>query len=301
MFEETSRKMLRDYGRISLTELQLLNIKRFKHDLIELVLDAYKKDSIRLYHSEDPKELSPNKAIPYELHYFPKERRVRALINLTPYHKKIERIQETMIYALMESALMSLILTNPQAWNSLKNNTRLVNSSASIYIDLCQTVIDKRLMAGFNEETTDQLRYILGIYFAQHMLSLVSDSTVSDLAYSRRRFNTDRTTISQLDGILDREKLNIGLVETISQIRLALPSLSSLSVKSFVSDWGSRYDESTVFALEYFPYFIYMINSTYLVSHQVNVKPIAKSTDSTLIKKFTSNMHKLVRDHYNAL
>ena len=293
-----ARMMNEDRGRIDIDNLSdvVMEIKRYKYPLRDLVLNALRNDSIRLHHSEDPTKLIADTKFPFTLHQFKSDGRIRAIVNLTPYNKRLDRISTATIYALVESALIAMTLAKTPRWSEFTRIERTVLSGAGVFVDLLQSVLDRLVMAAFDEVVTDQMRYIIAQYYLRYRLDIQNESTVFDMARRLRRYNTPAEEFDAVDSYVTTGRLNTGFVDMIGQLKIGIPSLSKISPQVVVSEWAKRYGEATLLSLEYAPYWVYMVNSAQRVNHAIKVVPVGKSTNPDLIKRFINQIESLVQE-----
>jgi hypothetical protein len=280
-------------------DIQLLSIGKYKFPLKDLVLDALAKRKVILTYSEKPSYLPMASTFPFLLMVGENDRPV-SYVHLTPLASKLEKLTAQRIYGLIEAALISLTMTNATKWRGLQNSEVFLTSGAQLFADMTFRLLDTRHAIGLKNEDTDKTLYILGRYYLSAIMQLTTQSTIQDIAYRLRRFSTPRAEMDTIDQFIEPEKMN-SFQTGIESLKLGLPSLSSANYYNVIADWTKRYGESTLFAVEYLPYFIYMIIATERKTNLVNTKAVVNSVNTKPYYEFIKQLERATREVYNDL
>lgn len=279
---------------VSDVEEQLAQIKKFKYPLVNQVVDAIHNRDIVMTHVAKAKDLPMTTSFPFVLMRDRKTKQLRAWVNLTAFVRDVTKFPSKNLYAILESAFISLRLLNKKKWSALQNDARFTKSSATVFVDLMQSVIDKRTMVGFDNQDTDRLRYVTGLYYYQRMMDV---DNYSILDARSRNLGINKSPSEIYDTI--KNSIDIDQIQDIKAyvdiIHAAIPNLNRISLQKIVVDWGARYDESTIIGLEYLPYFIYTIVSSGRLSNTVKIKTISNSTNVSDIDRMISSLENIVR------
>jgi hypothetical protein len=275
-------------------KIQLLGIEKFKYPLKDIVLNAVALNKIILTHAEKASYMPMAGTFPYLLSRDADA--TRCYVHLTPLASRVERLSSQRVYGLLESALISLTLTKADAWSQFKNSSSGLANGARVYSDLIFRLLDSKHMVGIRKEDTDKSLYVLNRFYLQFICS-VSDEIAADLAASILRFKTSRSEIEVVDSYIKPDSFD-SFKNAVRLLSVAVPTLASANHYSVITDWTKRYGESTLFAVEYLPYFIYMLISAERKTNLVNTKSIVNGVNLKFYNDYILHLEKITREAY---
>lgn len=194
--------------------------------------------------------------------------KVISIVNLTTYGAKTKEgefhIDTRQLFACLQTG--SIILGCYENWNSITMNQTIVKLGALSYAKIFTKVLDKMFAINLDPIKADKAKFIAAKFFLTNMLGKSNGETVNNLAYSTCLNGTTRATILSFENSLPENAYN-RLDDFINAITIALEGCHTLTIRTFLDTYIKMFGISSIFALEYLPYFFHMLFSVAVGAH----------------------------------
>ena len=193
------------------------------------------------------------------------------VVNFTPYVRK--NADETELYgdtrqmfALMQTG--SILLGCFERWNSISNDQEIAKTGCLVFSKLVSKVIDKLYATNIDPFKADKVRYLAAKYFLLNLLEKADTDNVRHIASTVCKTMTNNAIMNFDQSLPEHGFDDLGTF--VELIATYVEGCSSLEFRTFTRVWMQMYQPSTVFALEYLPYFFHMIFSVSVGAHLNN-------------------------------
>ena len=254
--------------------------RRFKFPTKHLILSDYSNDRVVLIFNPNrlllpiyiPAYLFNTKLLPPNSSRYirPKEKAI-ALVNLSRYGRLIESkgqkefvININTLYALMQAGTILIGCYNN--FNRIKSHTELCRLGSLMYSRMLAKVLDKMFVIGLDPERMDNVRFLSAKFFLINLIGKKDSDIVNNIAYVSCEQSTPYNAILNFNERIPDTAYG-DIFELLHCMRTNILGMQTLSIRSFLNAWMMQYDQSTLFALEYFPYFCHVILSVIVNAH----------------------------------
>lgn len=242
-------------------EAMLIINKNFKYPLKFKVLEALDKGDIVLLYS--PEKVRIPTCLPFFLTKGASGK-VVAIVLVDMYGKMnpdtgVVTIDPKKLYCMMEGAYLGI--TYFYHANDISKRNIIITAGASIYSNMFTRVLNKRYALNVDKSKMQKVLFLATRFYTLNMLGMNDGEMAVNYAIKNIP-NANPFSLRELDSLMQPEDYT-----DLSTFILALtrPELNlgfkDLTVRGYLESFITMYDGSALFALEYFPYFIYNIIS----------------------------------------
>lgn len=163
------------------------------------------------------------------------------------------------LYTLIESAYYAKqFLTRYQSY---KNNSDILSEGSKIYSNMFVKPINKKFNLHLDKNREDTLLFLAAKFYLKNVIGVQNDELVFNIALRSCKAGNP-ILLKEADVVVPEEAYkDLGsFLETIKDDKLNL-GLSGLTARGFMESYISLYGSGTVFGLEMFPYFLYVVNA----------------------------------------
>jgi len=209
-----------------------------------------------------------------------KTNKVVVYVNLTPYgviskNGKFD-IDAKKLYTLLQMAYILKEFASLN-WNKITLNLNIMKTASYIYSLMFSKLVDKLYATRMVPIQHDTVLYLSSKFFIKNVLdrNVQGEKLIESIAMSNTSGVMNSNTI--VNDVFFRE-------ETYSDLNAFLQSLNELhfvkklNTRIFLQEWIKLYGEASFMGLEYFPFFLHMLFSTYVSANIVNdfiIEPLA--------------------------
>ena len=189
-----------------------------------------------------------------------------ALVNLTNdgrYSDKIFDIDNRTLFAHLQTG--TILRECYFNWNKICMNSEITKNATIAYTKLFSKVLDKMYGITLNKQRVDCINYVIAKFFLHYQLEKAESDVTNNTAYLTCFNDTTKVTVSNADAEFPDEAYSN--IDMFVQALATMDGLSKLTMRSFLEQWMVMYGDSTVLALEYFPFFCSMIFSSMIAAH----------------------------------
>jgi hypothetical protein len=196
---------------------------------------------------------------------------VKVLVNLTPWSIINKaggfEIDGRRLFSLFQSAYISKkIVESP--WNKFSLNTTVSKYGAIIYSKMFTKLIDKMYGITINPMESDKIRFLSASFYLVNMLEREDNERTGDIAFQSINGYITRNIADQLAS--DSPKDRYDSIDKFITSLNGIGNIKDINTRIFLQEWIKMFGEASLFALEYFPFFLFTIFSVYINSHIVN-------------------------------
>lgn len=265
--------------------------KRFSFPLKSKIIDDVSHERvIPLYNRE---RIQVPIFIPSFL-YLDKDK-VKALVNLTKFGDITKEgnfnIQINQLYALLQCGTVLLGCFNN--WNRITINQSISRLGVMIYSKLMLKILDKMFVVNIDPIKSDQLKFLSGKFFLLNQLERSNSDLINNMAYNACTNDTTMSTIMKMNDEIDPIAYT-NINEFLKVIASHFTGMGSLNIKDFLNEWLKMYDQTTLFALEYFPFLCHMVMSVAVSAH-LNKEYVIENLLTKEIDKFMNEISNIIK------
>lgn len=257
------------------------------------VMKAFGEGRIRLVYWNTPTQ-KMTKTIPFIIHK--SNIGVVASIFVGSYGKLVAdntQLQMPMkdLYILMEAAYLALnFQERPMIF---KRNATIMKICNDVYVDMFLKLLNRDYALSLDIALNDRVAFCISKFF----LERVWESTYPEVVYN---YAVQTTVEKHFDDLkLLNEEYNAHTIENISDLfeflKSLTPKMADLKVRYFVERFINTYGSSSILAIDYLPYLIFLIDNTIIggfLVPQNTISDIIKNTKD--IRKFWVELAKLL-------
>lgn len=164
------------------------------------------------------------------------------------------------LYTLIESAYYAKQFL--LRYQSYKNNSDILSEGSKIYSNMFVKPINKKFNLHLDKNREDTLLFLAAKFYLKNVIGVQNDELVFNIALRSCKAGNP-ILLKEADVVVPEEAYeNLGsFLEAIKDDKLNL-GLSGLTARGFMESYISLYGSGTVFGLEMFPYFLYVINAS---------------------------------------
>lgn len=245
--------------------LNIIN-KRFSYTLKSKVMNELTgKNRIKLLFNKN--KFNMPSSFPCFL-YKDSDGKVSCIANLGLYGVKRQDglfdIENRALYSLLQTS--TIFLDCFQHWNSITVNQALLKDGALMYSKIFTKVLDKMFAVNLNSTKTDRVRFATAKFFLINIMEKSNSTLVDNIAYAATTGKTLKNTVLQFSDDFKPESYQ-SLDLFIHELSKRVDGLYNLTVREFLNQFMKMYGASTIFALDFFPFFCHMIFSSMIGAH----------------------------------
>jgi hypothetical protein len=218
-----------------------------------------------------------------------------SLVNLTNYGVKDREgnfnIDTRQLYACLQTG--TILLGCYEHWNAITMNQNVCKLGSVLYSKIFSKVLDKMFAINLDPIKADKIRFITAKFFLLNILGKTNGETVNNLAYAACQNGTTRNTIVNFELSLPSNAYN-RLDDFLNAISQVVEGCHTLTVRTFMDSFIRMYGSSTIFALEFFPYFCHMLFSVAVGAH-LNAEYLIENLVSKELDKFYNEVSNIIR------
>lgn len=164
------------------------------------------------------------------------------------------------LYTLIESSYYAKQFL--LKYQSYKNNSDILTEGSRIYSNMFVKPINKKFNLHLDKNREDTLLFLSAKFYLKNVIGIQSDEIIFNTAMKVCKAGNP-ILLKEADLVIPEEAYkNLGVfLEAIKDDKLNL-GLSGLTARGFMESYISLYGSGTVFGLEMFPYFLYVINAS---------------------------------------
>lgn len=163
------------------------------------------------------------------------------------------------LYALMESAYMARQFVTK--YDRFKNNGSLLQGCV-LYANMFAKPINKKFNLHLDKTKENYLLFLSAKFYLKNVMGITNEDIIFNTAMKACKAGNP-ILLKEADVQIDDDAFrNLGtFIEALKDDSLNL-GLSGLTGRGFLENYISLYGGASVFALEMFPYFLFVINAT---------------------------------------
>lgn len=194
--------------------------------------------------------------------------------NFKSYDAKMDlyNIDPKKFYCLLESAYMAMNIQ--KAFNVIARSAVTCVEASGIFAHMFIRVLNKKYALNVDRRAYSKVLYLAAKFFMVNQLGLdpTSDSVTN---YALKVSDTDNTFImNEIDKVFSTPEVFADIFTFIEAIAknsyLITQSLAELTMKDYITDFVNMYHSSSIFALEHFSYFMFMVDSVIIGAYLNN-------------------------------
>jgi hypothetical protein len=218
-----------------------------------------------------------------------------SLVNLTNYGTKDRdgefHIDTRQLFAVLQTGVVALGCY--ENWNAISMNQSVGKLGALIYSKIFSKVLDKMFAINLDPIKSDKVKFITAKFFLLNILGKSNGESVNNIAYSVCQNETTRSTIMAFDQSLPTTAYH-RLDDFINAISINVEGCHTLTFRTFIDTYIKMYHFSSIFALEYFPYFCHMLFSVAVGAH-INSEYLIENLVGKDLDKFYNEVSNIIR------
>ena len=267
--------------------------KRFNYSLKNQVLNDLTNGNLKLMYNKDKFNL------PYSMPCFlyqDSKGKVLSVINLNLYGVRRSRtdlfdVENRALYALMQTGY--IFLYSFKNWSSINMNQTILKTGCSIYSKLFTKVLDKMFAVNLNPLKGDKIRFVAAKFFLMNIMEKSSSEIVDNMAYSVTTGQTAKTTLFAFSDEFKAESFT-SFDLFIMELAERVDGLRNLTIREYINQFMKMYGSSTLFALDFFPFFCHMIFSSMVGAH-FNSEYVIETVVGKEAEKFYNTLSSIVK------
>ena len=221
--------------------------------------------------------------------------RPTSVVNITKYatrDKNGELVVDTKtLYAMMQTG--SLLLGCYENWVSITMNQTICKTGSSMYSKLVQKVFDKLFAINMDSVKSDKFKFLLSKFFLINLLGKSNSPSIDNMAYSNCTNGTPKLTIINFGQEFGDETFK-DFNALINAIKDHFDGMGNLDTRQFMEAYIKMYGPSSMFSLEYFPYFCHMIFATMMGAH-INMEYIIENIVGKEVDGFYNELNSAMK------
>jgi len=212
--------------------------------------------------------------------------------NLTHYgflnkSKSFEIDTKKLFSILQTSYLLRQLVTIP--WKKVSLNLTIMKAGSYIYSLMFSKLLDKMFALNIDPIQFDSARYLASKFFLINVLDKGSEgmNVIDGISMNNTLGYLTKNTVTNFnfDNMDNFVNLDVFL-QSLNNIN----NIRNLNTRIFLQEWIKMYGEGSLMALEYFPFFLHTVFSTYLSANMVNdfiIDPLVGKDISSLYTEMT--------------
>jgi hypothetical protein len=166
----------------------------------------------------------------------------------------------TDLYASLESGLIAYKLLVENKSEKVFSNSVVLENLTRIYTSLFSSAVIRTMVNYGNDFNTDAARFLIAKFFLLYVLKKSESETVDSFAYESISYRTSLPALKNFESISNiiYDSLS-GFLKSLGLAFFNKP----IDLASFEKNYLSMYGEGLVFAIEYVPYLLHFLFSSY--------------------------------------
>jgi hypothetical protein len=166
----------------------------------------------------------------------------------------------TDLFATLETGVIAYKMLAESKSEKVFSNNAVVENLTNIYTSLFAYAITKTVNTFGSDFNTDAARYLISKFFLRYVLKRPDSDTVNEIAHNTVKF---RTSMKGLETFEENYPMDYSsLSKFLEAFGLAFFN-NSIDIGKFTINWLSIYGEGLLFAIEYAPFLLHFLFSTY--------------------------------------
>lgn len=163
------------------------------------------------------------------------------------------------LYTLMESAYLAKNFL--LKYDRYRNNNTLVVQGATLYANMFAKPLNKRYNINVDRERENKVLFLAAKFYLKNVLGLQNEEVIFNNALKACK-GANPIILQEVNSIIDEEAYNniTSFIDALKSDLLHL-GLNDLQVRGYLDTFIQLYGQSTIFALELMPYFIFVGNA----------------------------------------
>jgi hypothetical protein len=166
----------------------------------------------------------------------------------------------TDLFATLESGVIAYKLLIENKTTKVFSNDTIVANLTNIYTSLFSNAVVKTANMYGDDFNTDAARYLIAKFFLRYVLKKPDSSTIEDFAYNSIK---NRTSLLGLQSFEENYPMDYSSLSKFLKTFGEAFFNKAIDLARFQQSWLSMYGEGLLFAVEYAPYLIHFLFSTY--------------------------------------
>jgi len=213
-------------------------------------------------------------------------------VNLTHYgffnkEKKFE-IDSKKLYALLQVGyILRNLIQLPTRKISL--NLNLAKSGSFIFSSMMTKLLDKMFALSIDPPKHDMVRFLTSKFFIINMLEKGEEGleTTNNVAFNNTQGYITKNIAQNIE--FDDIK-NYENIDTFLQSLNNINNIKNLNTRLFLHEWIKMFGEASLMSLEYFPFFLYTVFSSFVNANIANdyiIEPLCGKDLNVLYNEIT--------------
>ena len=194
--------------------------------------------------------------------------------NYTQHNKSDDSysIDPRKLYCLLESAYMATLIQ--KNYLVFARSNVVANEGASVYAHMFVRVLNKKYALNIDRRAYAKVLFLAAKFFMINVLGMDPTSeTVSN--YALKVSDADSSmVVREIDQRFTEQKAHTDFSEFVMFLKknayMISQSLAELTLRDYLVDYVNLYQSSSIFALEHFSYFMFLVDSVILGAYMNN-------------------------------
>ena len=255
-------KVIKDGKRLTeddIKEAFLIIEKNFKYPLKHIILDKVRKGEIQLIFAPE------NTRIPTGMPFFllrDASSNVIPVVVVSTYgtmnkDNNYVKIDAKKLYCMLEGAQLAKIYIEDN--RVISKQSSIITNGSIIYANIFARVLNRKYSLNIDKIKHSKVIFLASKFFLLNVLGMSDNEMVFNYAV-KNCVNGNHMLLKEIDRMINEEEYKdlSTFINALKKDNIGL-NFSDLTVRGFLETYINMYDQSTLLALEYFPYFVYMI------------------------------------------
>lgn len=241
-------------------EEQFLMIKKYIKSAIKpKVLSEFEEGSIRLIYA--PEDVKRVRSLPFTLSINNGKMCADIYVHLHGNMRQDGQVNVNYrrLYTLMESAYVAKNFVSK--YDKYRNNSSVIQQGSMLYSNMFIKPINKKFNLHIDVNRENRVRFLAAKFYLKNVIGLQNEEIIFNNALKACR-GGNPISLREIDMIFPEEAFtNLGtFLDALKDDKLNL-GLSGLTVRGYLDAYIGLYGDTTIFALEMFPYFLFVGNA----------------------------------------
>jgi hypothetical protein len=238
-------------------EEQLMMIKKYVNSAIKpAVMAEFEQGTIRLVYA--PEDVKRVRSLPFALRPVDGKVCVDVYVHLHGNMRQDGQVSVNYrrLYNLMETAYLAKKFV--MGFERYKNNSAIIQQGCILYSNMFVKPINKKFNLHVDMNRENKVRFLSAKFYLKNVLGMQNDEVVFNTAMKACK-GGNPLSLRELDMIFPEEAFtNLGtFIDALKDDRLSL-GLGGLTVRGYLDSYIGLYGDTTILALELFPYFLFV-------------------------------------------
>ena len=192
--------------------------------------------------------------------------------NYVQRNKDSYNIDPRKLYCLLESAYMAILIQKNHLVFARSNV--IANEGASIYAHTFIRVLNKKYALNIDRRAYAKVLFLAAKFFMINILGM-DPTSETVFNYALKAADIDSAiAVKEIDQRFTEENAHVSLSDFIMFLKknayMVSQSLAELTLRDYLVDYVNLYQSTSIFALEHFSYFMFMVDSVILGAYMNN-------------------------------